>query len=369
MAHSGRLAVKSVYPNNFLLKGEDRMSHEQRLIKAKLTTLQLAEELGNIAKACKIAGISRTTFYEIKEAYGRYGKEGLASQPRRRPRMPHEAPQALVDQVLAMTRTYPMYNYNRIADQLQLIGVSISGGGVRKIWERHNLLHRLQRLLWMERLCSEQGLEITESVQKLLKRYQGLIRDPQQHVESFYPGYLLCQDTYFVGCIKGVGRIYMQSVVDSFCSLGFAKLFITKKPMTAVDVLYHSVLPHYEAHGLRVEHVLTDNGREYCGRAAHHPFELFLTANDIEHRNTKIHSPHTNGFCERFHRTVADEFFKIKFREKFYGSLEELQADLDQFIEFYNTKRTHSGYRTKGRTPWQAFQDGLTEKEVVTKVA
>jgi hypothetical protein len=184
------------------------------------------------------------------------------------------------------------------------------------------------------------------------------------------PGFLLCQDTYFVGTIKGVGKIYMQSVVDAHCSLGFGKLYLSKLPMTAVDVLHDRVLPFYEEHQVEVQHLLTDNGREYCGRAVHHPFELFLAISQIEHRRTDVASPQTNGFCERFHRTVKEEFFQVAFRKTLYESLDQLQADLDRYLEFYNRERAHQGYRTQGRTPCQAFLDGVNRisKEVAEEL-
>ncbi len=161
-----------------------------------------------------------------------------------------------------------------------------------------------------------------------------------------------------MGTIKGVGRIYMQSVIDTNCSLAFGKLYLSKLPMTAVDVLNDRVLPFYEEHGVDLEHLLTDNGREYCGRPLHHPFELFLTISHIEHRRTQVGSPQTNGFCERFHRTVKEEFFSVAFRKTLYTSIDQLQADLDAYLDFYNCERAHRGYRTQGRTPYQAFLDG-----------
>jgi transposase InsO family protein len=129
--------------------------------------------------------------------------------------------------------------------------------------------------------------------------------------------------------------------------------------MTAVDLLHDRVLPVYEAAGVALEWILTDNGREFCGRPLVHPYELYLAVQQIEHRNTKVHHPQTNGFCERFHRTLKDEFFSVALRKKLYGSLQELQEDLDTWLRFYNEERSHQGYRTQGRTPWQAFQDGL----------
>src|SRR5262249_37979420 len=189
---------------------------------------------------------------------------------------------------------------------------------------------------------------------------RGRVVDPAQHIEAPHPGFLLCQDTYFVGTIKGVGKIYLQSVIDANCSLGFGKLYLSKVPMTAVDVLHDRVVPFYEEHGVAIEHLLTDNGRETCGKPLSHPYELYLTIQQIEHRRTQIGSPETNGFCERFHRTVKEEFFSVAFRRTLYESVDQLQRDLDPYLEFYNRERAHQGYRTRGRTPYQTFLDGVT---------
>jgi len=161
-----------------------------------------------------------------------------------------------------------------------------------------------------------------------------------------------------VGVIKGGGRIYLQAVVDTYGSYAFGKLYTSKLPETAADVLYDRVLPFYESQGLRVEHVLTDNGREYCGRAMIHPYQIFLELNDIVHRRTKVATPRTNGFVERFNRTVLDEFFRETFRQKLYTSTDELQVDLDAWLTYYNTERPHRGYRNMGRRPIETIEEG-----------
>lgn len=336
------------------------MSTREKLIQARVSMLALADELQNISRACKVAGISRSHFYEVKSAFEQYGREGLAPRARRRPRMPNQTPPELEAQILAMTREYPIYSYVKIADQLKLIGVPASASAVRGVWVRMGLLKKYDRLLWLEREAAASGGPLTERVAKLLARYQRQqLTDPEQHVEAPYPGYLGCQDTYFVGTLKGVGRVYAQTFVDAHCSWAAAKLYLSKLPMTAVDLLHNRVLPHYEAAGISLERVLTDNGREYCGRPLHHPYELYLTVQQVEHRNTKVHSPKTNGFCERFNRTLKEEFFSVAYRKTLYESVQQLQDDLDRWLGFYNEQRSHQGYRTQGRTPAQAFADGL----------
>ena len=347
------------------------MSTREKLIKARLGMLALAEELQNISLACRKAGISRSHFYEIKEAFEKWGAEGLAPQPRRRPRMPNQTPPELERKILEMTEQFPTYSYLRISQQLRLIGIGTSPAAVRGVWQRHGLLVRYQRLLWLERKTAERGGVLTEAQMRLLRKARGRLVDPEQHIEAPRPGYLLCQDTYFVGTIKGVGKIYQQTVIDAHNSLVFAKLYLSKVPMTAVDILDDRVLPFYEEHGVEVERLLTDNGREYCGRPLRHAFQLYLTISQIQHRRTDIGSPESNGFCERFHRTVKEEFYSVAFRKTFYESLDQLQQDLDRYVAFYNRERAHQGYRTQGRTPYQAFLDGIEamRREEVTPEA
>lgn len=334
------------------------MSTREQLIKARLGVLALAQELENIRLACKRAGISKSQFYEIKAAYEKYGPDGLAPQPRRKPRMPNQTPSEIEDRILKMTEQFPTYSYIRLSHQLRLTGLGVSPAAVRAVWQRHGLSLRIDRLLWLEKKSAAAGGILTESQIRLLQKHRGRTIDPEQHVEAPHSGFLLSQDTYFVGTIKGVGKIYMQTVIDAHCSHVLAKLYLSKAPITASDILNDRVLPFYDDHGVGVEHLLTDNGREFCGRELHHPFEIFLALNQIDHRRTKVRTPETNGFAERFHRTVQEEFFGVAFRKTFFESLDQLQNDLDAYVTFYNRERAHQGYRTQGLTAYHAFLEG-----------
>ena len=243
-----------------------------------------------------------------------------------------------------------------------LQSVDVSPSGVRGVWLRHELATRHQRLLRLETQAQDDTLALSDEQIRLLERHSCEFR--MRHVEVSAPGELLNQDTFYWGTLKGVGKIYVQVVVDAFCSLAFAKVYTSKMPITAAELLYDRVLPFYEALGVPVQAVLTDNGREYCGRPERHPYELLLALHDIEHRRTKIRSPRTNGFVERMNRTLLDECFRIKGRTTWYISPEEIQRDLDQYLSFYNLKRSHQGYRLKGRTPAQALREALGRKRL-----
>ena len=170
---------------------------------------------------------------------------------------------------------------------------------------------------------------------------------------------MLAQDTFYVGYIKGVGRIYQQTAIDTYSAVGFAKLYTAKVPVTSADILNDRVLPFFESHMIPVIRVLTDRGTEFCGAPEKHLYELFLQMNEIDHTVTKAKSPQTNGICERFNQTVLNEFYKPAFRKTMYKSVEQMQEDLDFYILQYNEERTHQGKRCKGRTPMQTFLDSL----------
>ena len=328
----------------------------------KPSLLQLAQELQNVSKACRIMGYHRDTFYEVRRAFQVGGVAALVEQ-RRGPRGPH--PNRVSDEVeariLAYALEHPTHGAQRVANELRLLGVNVGVSGVRGVWGRHDLETRLKRLLRLERVAQDSTLVLSDEQLRLLERHSVEFRC--RHVETTRPGELLNQDTFFWGTLKGVGKVYVQVVVDVFCSLAFAQVYTSKMPVTACDLLYARVLPFYEALGVSVGAILTDNGREFCGTEANHPYQLLLALEGIEHRTTRVRTPRTNGFVERMNRTLLDECFRVAGRTTWYVSLDEIQRDLDQFLEYYNLRRSHQGYRLAGRTPAQALQEalGITE--------
>ena len=344
------------------------MTAKKKLAHKRLTLLQLAEKLGNVSHACRMHKVSRSQFYEYKRAFQEHGFEGLIDRPPIPGPHPHELSEETRDKIIELSLKQPAFGQQRIADQLALEGMVVSASSVRNVWVKEGLETRYKRLLRLEeRAAAEQGFDLTEEQIRLIEKANPCFRE--RHVESEYPGQLLCQDTFYVGRLKGVGRVYLQAVVDTYGSLAFGKLYTSKRPETAVDVLYDRVLPFYEEHGVEVEAALTDNGTEYKGRPMIHPYEIFLEFNDIEHRTTKVGRPRTNGFVERFNRTMLDEFLRTAFRQKFYGTVEALQEDLDAWLEYYNRERPHRGYRNMGRRPFETFEMGKKHKEELTKSA
>lgn len=334
------------------------MTTQEKLIRNKLGLLELAEYLKNVSDACKINGVSRQHFYDIKKAYEESGLDGLREKSRRKPCIKNRVAPEIEESVIRMAYEYPAYGQTRAANELRKQGVLISSGGVRSIWLRHNLETFKKRLSLLEEKAAKEGIVYTESQLAALETAQREKENHPDEIETAHPGYLISQDTFYVGYLKGVGRIYQQTVVDTYSSVAFAKVYTAKIPVTAADTLNDKVIPFFEQQDIPVLRVITDRGTEFCGTPEKHPYELYLQLNEIEHTKTKARSPQTNGICERFHQTILNEFYRVTFRKKIYSDLEVLQTDLDEYINLYNNERTHQGKRCQGRTPMQTFIDG-----------
>lgn len=328
-----------------------------KIIKHKVGLLNLAEELGNVSKACQMMGMSRDTFYRYKDAVEDGGVEALFERTRRKPNLANRVDLAVEAAVTDFALEYPAYGQARTSNELRKLGIFVSPSGVRSIWLRHDLANFRNRLKALEAKIAKDGGILTEAqVQALEKKKQD--DEVCGEIETAHPGYLGSQDTFYVGTLKGVGRVYQQTYVDTYCKVAHAKLYTTKTPITAADMLNDKVLPFYEENDLPVLRILTDRGTEYCGRVDKHDYQLFLAINDIDHTKTKVKSPQTNGICERFHKTILQEFYQITFRKKLYETVEALQADLDIWLHHYNTERTHQGKMCCGRTPFETMIEG-----------
>ena len=329
----------------------------QRIIKHKVGLLNLADELGNISKACKTMGVSRDTFYRYRDAINDGGVDALIDQSRRVPNLKNRVDPVVEQAVLDYAVEDPAHGQARVSNELRKKGIFVSPSGVRSIWLRHDLANFKQRLKALEAKVAEEGIILTESQVRALERKQ-LDDEACGEIDTAHPGYLGSQDTFYVGTFKGVGRVYQQTYVDTYSKVAQCKLYTTKTPITAADLLNDRVLPFYEAENLPVLRILSDRGTEYCGRADQHDYQLYLAVNDIEHTKTKARHPQTNGICERFHKTILQEFYQPALRKKLYMAIESLQFDLDEWLSFYNTERTHQGKYCCGRTPMETLMAG-----------
>jgi transposase InsO family protein len=334
------------------------MTTQQKLIKSKMGLLELASYLQNVSEACRVMGYSRDTFYRVKKAHEEGGLEALKEKTRRKPCIKNRVPEEVEEAVVELALEDPSLGQKRASHTLRQGGIFISPAGVRSVWLRHSLETFKKRLAALEKLVAETGRVLTENQLRAMEKAKEE-KTALGEIETEHVGYLGSQDTYYVGTVKGVGRIYQQTFIDTFSAVGFAKLYTTKHPINSADMLNDRVIPFFEERGIPLLRVLTDRGTEYCGRPDRHEYQLFLALNDIDHTKTKAKHPQTNGICERFHKTIQDEFYSIAFRKKIYVGIDELQTDLDAWMKHYNNQRPHQGKRCQGRTPMQTLLENL----------
>jgi len=321
------------------------MTKDERIVNFKYSVLQHAREHKNITLTCKVFQISRTIYYDWLKRFLKFGYLGLQDKIKRKPKMPNQIKKDKERIILKYILDYPTHGSRRIANELRLQGVKISASGIYNVLKRKGLNHRLDRLFYAQE--QSDNPIVTERYLREIKKRQ------KMHISAHYPGYLFCQDTFYVGTIKGLGRIYQQTGIDACSNFGFAKVYRDKTVISSVDFLKTKVLPVYEHCHIPLDRILTDNGKEYTTHWVNgqHEYEKYLQTHRIRHTRIKTRNPQSNGIVERFNRTLLEEFYQIAMMKKVYVSLPQLQDDLDQFITYYNFKRTNQGYRLKGKIP------------------
>jgi len=328
------------------------MTKDDFLASFKYSVLQHARKHNNITYSCREFNISRTVYYKWLKRFSKLGYLGLQDKEKAKPKMPNQLNKDKEKIIFNYIIEYPTHGPRRISNELSQQEIKVSETGVYNVLRRKQLNRRLDRLFYAQDK-SDNPIITERYLREVAKRKPA-------HIKACYPGYLCCQDTFYVGTIKGLGRIYQQTGMDAYSNFGFAKVYQDKMATSAIDFLETKALPVYQGFHIPLDRILTDNGKEYTTHwiDGKHEYEKFLKENSIRHTKIKPRIPQSNGIVERFNRTLLEEFYQIAMIKKVYSSLSGLQDDLDKFIYHYNFKRTNQGYRLRGKIPYQKFLDG-----------
>jgi len=328
------------------------MTLEDKVHAFRLHVLQRAEELGNVSAACREAGISRTLFYRWRKQFTRYGIDAL--HPRRATAPPGRRPQldsTKERKIVAMALSWPSWGPKRLSLQLERQSVVVSPSTVWRALHRLGLGTRVQRLLILEMHSANKAGLLTERTRR------NLARRKVRHVQAEKPGELVCIDTFYIGNLKGVGKLWQLTACDAASSYAMAKVVPANNAREAASFLTEVVAVEVKKAGWTLWRVLTDGGSEFKAE-----FDQACRELNVRHTRTKPRHAWTNGFVERLQGTILHEHWRIAFRRRYFRRRHQLQTSLASFIEFYNFERPHQGYRTKGRTPAEVFWGAVREQ-------
>lgn len=329
------------------------MSQFRKNVNQRLSVLELAQALGNVSEACRRENITRTQFYEYKKRFQSMGLEGLKDILPARKGHPHTTPVAVAERILVLSLEHPGWGCVRLSEELKREQIMVSSPTVQNILIKNGMGSKQDRVQKLEEKLESEIVNLSEEQLELLEKANPCYRE--RFSRGGKPGELLAQDTIFLGYFNGLGKVYIQAVVDTYSNYAFGFINSSKTPDSAVALLYNDVLPFFKERRFEIKAIITNNSREYCGRDNHH-YELFLMLNDIEHRHTRVRQFQANGFVKRFGRIAIAEFFAKRINERTNVTLEGLQTDFDVWLSDYNTKRPHRGFPNMGKTPLELMK-------------
>jgi transposase InsO family protein len=348
--HLVGVVVDPVTPLTETTEESTTMTPNEIIAHRRRRLLALADELGNVAEACRQMGVSRTRYYEWKRQAQMYGLEALTPKPRRRPQLSNETPTHVTNELLTLAVTEPTIGARQYADRLFDRGFSIAKTTVQKILNAHGLGRRRDRVA---------------KAAAIVSMTTGLVTDAARDGGPFgfchfaaRPGDLVAMDGFYIGHLKGVGKVYQLTAIDTATRVAIVMILIG--PIRADDAIafVDHVVRRMRRLGVSVRGILSDNGPEWVatGLRAH------LVARGIAHHRIPPRSPNHNAVCERFHGTILQECWRPAFHRRRFTSVRQLQGEADSFLVTYNNRRRNHSDFMRGRTPREVLDSHLSRR-------
>ena len=325
------------------------MNSNNNEIRSKLALLQLATELGSISKACDIMGYSRDSYYRFKKQYEEAGERGLKNLSRKKPALKNRVSQEIEDQVIEIALDYPNYGQAKAAELLTARGCTISASGVRTIWVRHNLETKKNRLVALNSHLRQQNqlsFKSQHDMEQLYKLEQG-----ETALDCKYPGDVCVQDTFSIGNVDPVGQLFQHTFIDAYSQYAIAIVTDNKESATAAEFLSSTVMPWYQKHTIPINSLLTDRGAEFSGKQSAAAFKSVLEETEINHIQMRAYNgPVVNGLAARFQQLAYDEFYAPFLKNNRITDIDELNLQLQKWLNRYNHQYAIAGRYTLGKT-------------------
>ncbi len=332
------------------------MTLEKKVHLQRLRLFRRAEELGNVSRACREAGVARSLYYQLRDRYRKYGADGLHPKHLRgRLGRPPTLDAPLERRIVAEALAQPAWGPQRISDQLALRGLHVAPSTVYRALKRHRLGTRSQRFGILEQHSAARAGLLTERTKRTLEKARPT--PSRAHIEADEPGELVGFDCFYIGKLKGVGKVWQITACDTASSYTWAKIFLGD-PRAAVSAEFlREVHADLERAGWPLQRVLTDGGSEFKS-------DFIAVCRELGVRKTKTRPRHpfTNGFVERVQGTLLHEHWRVEFRRRYFTRVGQIERSLQGALRFYNYDRPHRGYRTRGRTPASILWGANDEK-------
>jgi transposase InsO family protein len=320
------------------------VSNDDLLHRFRLALFARARELGNVRQACREFGVHHSTYYRWQRQVLRWGLEALRPRERRRPRMPNQLPEHLEHRILAFSLAHPGLGPRRVAAELareRWGGLRVSANGVYRALSRHGLSTRRARLSLVAGYAAPPGPERAPE-------------EPPRHLDASRPGDLVGMDCFYVGRLSGTkGTVWQYTGIDVISGFCWAELHTSDRNprQQHASALARRIAGELAAAGWELKAVSTDNGSEFRNGE----FTATVTSLGAVHRLIRAGRPTSNGAVERVQRTILEECWRPSFARSLVPKLTALRRDLEDYLDYYNFDRAHTGRHTQGRTPAQVI--------------